>query len=100
MKFSKGSFLISYGKLEEPSFKEEQGWISKEDSQYGFYKKLGGWQATDIPSGTSICWRKTRKECATFIEQRDIQEKLARIREKEDYKKLVKKLEKYKEPVK
>lgn len=68
MKFIKSSFKIQMDEKHEFIIESRDGWID-ESRTFGFYKFQGGWIATDLKSGSSIIWKKTRKACAQWIEE-------------------------------
>lgn len=65
MKFKKTSFFIQ---MNDYKFEKREGYID-DSGQYTFHKSANGWIGSDNDSGASICWRKTRKACAEFIEE-------------------------------
>jgi hypothetical protein len=79
MIFHKGTFniqvitVVENLKPTEFGLREVEGWIDNTNT-YGFHKKVTpkgkvlGWAATDLASGSRIVTRKTRKECADWIE--------------------------------
>ena len=88
MKFHKGSFYIqkydnrtdskNIYKFEGYIFEKVSRWID-ETREYGFHKfSPTVWKATDLKTGAAIVSYPTRKECATFIEEKQEEIKLAR----------------------
>jgi hypothetical protein len=70
MRFIKASFKIQMNEKHGFAIEDRDGWID-ESKTFGFYKSQGGWIATDLKSGSSIVWRKTRKACAQWIEENE-----------------------------
>lgn len=64
MKFKKKTFFIA---MRDGTFEEREGY-SDEFNEFTFHKSAKGWAASDRETGAIIIWRKTRKECAAFIE--------------------------------
>lgn len=70
MKFKKAMITIQNIPQAKEQFQTLNGWLS-ECGRYGFCRSDNGktWRAVDIPSGMLICSRKTRTECADYVER-------------------------------
>ena len=79
MGFKKGSFLVL---LKDPSYRVEvkTGWIK---DGIGYYKNATGWVATDLISGLSIAWDKTRAGVEQKVE--NLREEMKKARTMEMY---------------
>lgn len=88
-------FLIQ----EHTGVREIKSWVD-ETYTYGFHKierasgTLMWWVATDLQSGARIAKGRTRKECIEWIEQNE--DKLDKLRQKEEYKQVVQNFERLK----
>ena len=67
MSFHKHIFPIRLNERAKNPLKIVTGW-SNEDYTIGFHNSGKCWVATDLCSGTQICYFRTRKECAEWAE--------------------------------
>ena len=67
MAYKKGTFWIQLDSEHDLKVVEHEGWIDSTNT-YGLYKLRGGWIVTDLASGTSLYWGKTRDACLKQIE--------------------------------
>lgn len=69
MKFKHGTVDCIFNSSEGCIIIETDGWID-ERNEFGYCKvnaKL--WKAIDLETGTEVCARATRKECAAWVEE-------------------------------